>query len=88
MVLTKKLRVFFKEVKSDFYLLLPANTFYAKIVIFYPYFIYSPGSTPNFFLKHCEKYFGVLNPTRYANSLMRMYGSLVRISAAVFRRIV
>lgn len=33
MVLAMKLIIFFKEVKSYFYLLLSANTFYAKIVL-------------------------------------------------------
>ena len=33
MVLAMKLIIFFKEVKSYFYLLLSANTFYAQIVL-------------------------------------------------------
>ena len=33
MVLAMKLIIFFKEVKSYFYLLLSANTFYAKMVL-------------------------------------------------------
>lgn len=43
----------------------------------YPFFsssIYSFGKMPNSFLKHLEKYFGVLKPTWVATSLIRMLG--------------
>lgn len=44
------------------------------------------GKMPNSFLKHFEKYFGVLKPTLTAKSLMRMSGSPSRMRFASFMR--
>lgn len=47
---------------------------------------YSLTPMPYSFLKQREKYLGVLKPTRYANSLMRMFGSRLSIWHASFMR--